>query len=217
MATITALAGVNGAGKSSVTGRFLRAKGGAYFNPDEAASAYRKRDPLLTQEDANSRAWLDGKILLETAIREGLDHTFETTLGGETIARLLGSAAAAGHQVRVVFVGLESADKHVARVRARVTHGGHDIDQDTIRKRYRSSRLHLVQLLPVLGELVVFDNSQDADPASGQAPSLKRLLWMKGGVILHIERNLGAAQAWAKPILAAAMALRPSPRRAFQR
>ena len=211
MATITALAGVNGAGKSSVTGRFLRAKGGAYVNPDEAAAAYRKQNPHLTQDEANSRAWLDGKILLETAIREGLEHTFETTLGGETIAGLLEGAAAAGHQVRVVFVGLESADKHIARVRARVAHGGHDIGEDTIRKRYRSSRLHLVQLLPLLGELVVFDNSQDADPVSGQNPSLKRLLWMKGGVILHIERNLGAAEEWAKPILAAAMALRPAP------
>jgi len=205
VATITALAGINGAGKSSVTGYYLRSKGGAYFNPDEAACAYRKQDPHITQEEANSRAWLDGKILLEAAIRDGLDHVFETTLGGETIPRLLGEAAAAGHLVRVVFVGLESADKHIERVRARVAHGGHDIGEDTIRKRYRSSRLHLVQLLPVLGELVVFDNSRDADPASGHRPSLKRLLYMKGGVILHIERNLGAAQEWAKPILAAAM------------
>jgi len=210
VATITALAGVNGAGKSSVTGRFLRAKGGAYFNPDEAAAAYREQKPHLTQEEANSRAWFDGRILLESAIREGLEHTFETILGGEKIARLLQSAAAGGHQVRVVFVGLESAEKHIARVQARVTHGRHDIDEDTIRKRYRSSRLHLVQLVPVLDELVVFDNSQDADLASGQGPSLKRLLWMKGGVILHIERNLGAAEEWAKPILAAAMALRSS-------
>ncbi|MBI5504407.1 MAG: ZTL protein [Deltaproteobacteria bacterium] len=205
MATITALAGINGAGKSSVTGHYLRSKGGAYFNPDEAARAYRKQDPHLTQEEANSRAWLDGKILLEVAIRDDFDHVFETTLGGETIPRLLGEAVAAGHLVRVVFVGLESADKHIERVRARVARGGHDIAEDTIRKRYRSSRLHLVQLLPALGELVLFDNSLDADPASGHRPSLKRLLHMKGGVILHIEHDLGAAQGWAKPILAAAM------------
>lgn len=210
MATITALAGVNGAGKSSVTGRFLRARGGAYFNPDEAAAAYRRLSADLTQAEANSRAWLDGRILLETAIREGSDYTFETTLGGGTIARLLESAATAGHQVRVVFVGLESADKHIARVRARVARGGHDIDDETIRKRYRSSRLHLVRLLPRLSELVVLDNGRDADAASGQGPSLRKLLWMKDGVILHIERSLGAAEQWAKPILAAAMGLRPS-------
>ena len=33
---ITVLAGVNGAGKSSVAGNYIRQTGGDYYNPDEA-------------------------------------------------------------------------------------------------------------------------------------------------------------------------------------
>ena len=208
MATITALAGVNGAGKSSVTGRYLRFAGGAYFNPDEAAADYRSSDPALSQQDANSRAWLDGRILLQAAIRNDTDYVFETTLGGQTIADLLYEAAKAGHKVRIVFVGLESVEMHIQRVKARVARGGHDIPEESIRQRYRSSRLNLIRLLPVLDELVVFDNSDEADPDSGLAPRLKRLLHMKGGAIIQIEAKPNAACGWSRPILAAAVELR---------
>ncbi|MFN2425975.1 MAG: ZTL protein [Candidatus Binatia bacterium] len=239
MATITVLAGVNGAGKSSVAGAFLRAAGADYFNPDEAAAAYRAADPDLSLRDANSRAWIDGKVLLEAAIQalhsetshrlpghrsdadqptnqpltragSGPDHVFETTLGGNTITALLEQAAENGHAVRVVFVGLASVEKHIERVRARVARGGHDIPEETIRQRYRSSRLHLIKLLPLLSELVVFDNSDDADPASGDAPNPKRLLYWKNGAIVDIERALDLERSWAKPILASALELAAS-------
>jgi len=205
VATITALAGVNGAGKSSVTGSYVRSKGGAYFNPDEVAAGYRSENPALSQPEANSRAWRDGKTLLEAAIRDDTEFTFETTLGGKTIADLLEQAAGAGHRVRIVFVGLESAEKHIQRVASRVARGGHDIPEESIRERYRSSRLNLIRLLPVLDELVLYDNSDDADRDTGSAPALKPLLHMKDGRIVHIERRPNAACEWSKPILAAAV------------
>lgn len=205
MATITAIAGVNGAGKSSVAGAFVRSREGAYFNPDEEAARHREADPSLTREEANSRAWEDGRRLLEAAIANKHDFVFETTLGGHTMSRLLRKAAAEGLAVRVVFVGLESAEKHIERVKARVASGGHDIPEDTIRSRWRNSRVNLVRLLPVLRELVVFDNSDDAQ--SGRAPKLRRLLHWKNGKIAHIETSLDATCRWAKPILAAALEL----------
>jgi predicted ABC-type ATPase len=204
--TITAIAGVNGAGKSSVAGGFIRSRGGAYFNPDEQAAKLRAENPALSQEDANSRAWHDGRRLLEQAIAKKHDFVFETTLGGTTITRLLQKAAAEGLAVRVAFVGLESAAKHIERVKARVARGGHDIPPDTIRRRFRESRVNLVRLLPSLDELVVFDNSDDIDPAEGAAPKPKRLLHWKRR-IAHIETKLDEKREWAKPILAAALEL----------
>ncbi|HEY2775976.1 MAG TPA: hypothetical protein VGK20_18190 [Candidatus Binatia bacterium] len=142
---------------------------------------------------------------LEKAIRDGSDYIFETTLGGETIADLLAGAASAGCKIRIFYVGLESAEKHIARVQARIASGGHPIDEDTIRRRYSSSRLHLVRLIALLDELVVFDNSHDADPTAGNGPSLKKLLVMRAGVIRDMTPELETSQGWAKPILAAAM------------
>ncbi len=205
MATITVLAGVNGAGKSSVAGAFLRSQGGVYFNPDEIAAEYRRHDPDLAEDEANSRAWRDGRLLIEAAIVDGTDYVFETTLGGQTIPALLKDAAAAGHDLRIVYVGLKSAEQHIARVAARVARGGHAIAAALIQRRTRSSMLNLVRLLPVLRELVVFDNSLEADPVIGVTAAPMRLLHVKDGRIVYIEKPLAAEHGWAKAILATAM------------
>ena len=88
------LAGVNGSGKSSIVGAALRARGADYFNPDEKARELVARG--MTQEQANAEAWTTGRRLLERAIEGGLTYAFETTLGGNTIPRLLAEAAQSG-------------------------------------------------------------------------------------------------------------------------
>ena len=149
-ARLYVVAGVNGAGKSSVGGAAIRAFGGDYFNPDEAARELMAANPGLDQVQANAAAWQQGKRLLEHAIRDRLDFAIETTLGGNTMARLLAEAAALGIEVRIWYVGLASAEAHIKRVRQRVRAGGHDIPEADIRRRWRYSRMNLVQLLPVL-------------------------------------------------------------------
>jgi predicted ABC-type ATPase len=200
------LAGVNGAGKSSIGGATIRANGGEYYNPDEAARALMAANPGLDQVDANAFAWHQGKRLLERAIRERLDFAFETTLGGNTMPRLLAEAAALGIEVRVWYVGLASAEMHIERVRQRVRLGGHDIPEADIRRRYRHSRLNLVQLLPALTELRVYDNSAAADPAEGHAPRPVLLLHVERGRIVG-PPDLSSTPEWAKPIVAAALEL----------
>ena len=59
--TITVLAGVNGAGKSSVAGAYIRAAGGDYFNPDEFTRSLLRQNPGLDPAEANSLAWTRGK------------------------------------------------------------------------------------------------------------------------------------------------------------
>lgn len=105
---IAVLAGVNGAGKSSIAGAALRANGGEYFKPDEAPRLYRDTRQEVSQEQANSWAWRMGKERLEVAIAEKLAFNFEATLGGNTISDFLMKAATGGTPVRVFFVGLDS-------------------------------------------------------------------------------------------------------------
>jgi predicted ABC-type ATPase len=54
---IYVLAGVNGAGKSSISGATFRQNGGDYYDPDEVARRLMAADPRLTEMDANSAAW----------------------------------------------------------------------------------------------------------------------------------------------------------------
>ncbi|HWS90974.1 MAG TPA: ZTL protein, partial [Mycobacterium sp.] len=53
-ARLYVLAGVNGAGKSSIGGAAIRAAGGDYYNPDEAARALMVANPGLGQPEANA-------------------------------------------------------------------------------------------------------------------------------------------------------------------
>jgi predicted ABC-type ATPase len=201
---IYVLAGANGAGKSTVGGATIRGRGADYFNPDEAARRIRAEDPAIGAEQANSLAWHMGRRLLERAIAERLTFALETTLGGETMTRLLARAIAQGVAVRMWYVALESPELHIARVKARAARGGHDIPDAKIRERYDASRRHLIRLLPSLTELRLFDNSVEADPAKGIAPAPLLVLHMVQGRIAAIC-ELRLVPAWAKPIVAAAM------------
>lgn len=210
------LAGTNGAGKSSIGGATIRACGGQYFNPDEAAARIRQAQPHLSATQANSAAWHEGKRLLQHAIAHGMDYNFETTLGGKSFSTLLKAAATKGFEVRIWYVGLASPEHHLARVKARVKKGGHDIPEADIRRRFDQSRLQLIELLPHLAELRVYDNSEEADPHQGEAPKPRLVLhWQQAvnaagshhAIVLtpSTPHALRAIPDWAKPVAMAAL------------
>ena len=204
--TIRVLAGVNGAGKSSVGGKALRSMGGLYFNPDEYARRIHKEAKCSITE-ANALAWQLGKEQLEKAIDQGLDYNFETTLGGNTIPALLARAAVAGFDVIVWLIGLSSPEQHIARVRARVAAGGHDIPEEKIRERWNGSRNNLIALLPVLAEVKVFDNSRESG-SDGRIPEPVIVLHCRRAKIVQPSlRRMRQTPEWAKPIVARALQL----------
>lgn len=198
------LAGVNGGGKSSVGGAAVRASGADYYNPDEVAREMLDKRTGLTPTEANEEAWRIGRALLERAIQERLTFAFETTLGGNTIPRLLAKAAKSGMEILIWYVGLNSPELHIERVAARVRRGGHSIPEEMIRQRYERSRLNLIQLLPSLTALRVYDNSDEAEPEAGGVPTPRLVLHLEAGRILGPE-DLSQTPDWAKPIVAAAL------------
>ncbi len=182
----------------------FRRAGADYFNPDEATAQILAVNPGMSTGEANSAAWHQGKRLLERAMAERLDFAFETTLGGHTISVLLQKALAAGIDVRIWFVGLSSPELHMARVRSRVARGGHDIPEEKIRERYDRSRFNLIELMPRLTELRVFDNSFEADPHAGRAPRPTLILHLAKGRIVEMV-DLAETPQWAKALVATAV------------
>lgn len=201
---IYVLAGTNGAGKSSIAGAMLIARGVEYFNPDAAAALIAGANPGITLEEAQSAGWYEGRRLLELAIAERLDFAFETTLGGTTITALLETAIASKIEVRVWYVGLDSIERHIGRVRARVETGGHDIPEEKIRERYPRSLMNLILLMPKLTELRVYDNSKEADPLTGATPSPRLLVHLDRGKLASVC-ELAATPGWAKPLVLTAL------------
>ena len=203
---ILVLAGVNGAGKSSIGGDTLRQAGIDWFDPD----AFTRRlieatgSPLA---DANAAAWQEGVRRLEAAIAQGEDYAFETTLGGNTIAAKL-RAASTHHDLLVWYCGLDSPERHLARVRLRASRGGHDIPEAKIRERWQSSIANLIALLPHIARLQVHDNSRDAEPGT-PVPTPRLLLKMDARRISWPTdaNTLRDTPDWAKPILEAALSM----------
>jgi len=207
-AVLYVLAGVNGAGKSSIGGHLLEQAGLTWFNPDAFAREL-MADTGCDQATANQHAWADSVRRLDQAIAEGRTHAFETTLGGGTIAEKI-LAATRTHDVLVWFCGLASPELHIARVRARVAAGGHAIPEATIRERYPRAQRNLITLMPHVAHLQVYDNSAEA--VTGEAvPDPVLLLEMKGGRLVWPAATdlvmLQDTPEWAKPIVEGALAL----------
>ncbi len=194
---ITVLAGVNGAGKSSIGGSSIQAAGQDWYNPDEFARAMRKQYPNHPNEEINSAVWSEGVRRLQATIRDDTDFTFETTLGGSTITNTLLDAIAAGIPVSIWYCGLSSPEQHIERVAARVARGGHDIPEAMIRSRYKTSMRNLCRLAPGLHQLAVYDNSVPLD--DNGRPGIRRLLHVVNGKIQELQQDM---PAWAKPIAA---------------
>ncbi|GFE79312.1 hypothetical protein GCM10011487_13120 [Steroidobacter agaridevorans] len=201
---IVVAAGTNGAGKSVIAGEFLSARaGGVYFNPDLAAKAMTERDGL-TLADANARAWNIGFDLLNRSIERNQDFSFETTLGGNSMTQALLRAAASGLELFIFYVGLDSPERHIARVAARVRRGGHPIAAEKIRERYPKSLANLIKLLACASEVRIYDNSDESEDGR---PRAHLVLSMSRGRIVKPKPDqlVPTAPEWARPVVAAAI------------
>jgi len=91
---------------------------------------------------------------------QGKSFAFETTLATRSYAGWLGKLRQDGYRVNLMFVWLNSPGLAVEHVPRRVASGGHDIPEETIRRRYgKGIRNFLTLYQPLADEWGVFDNS----------------------------------------------------------
>jgi predicted ABC-type ATPase len=200
------LAGVNGAGKCSIGGHLLQCDGLTWFNPDTFARELWAATGC-DQETANANARQESMHRLEEAIAKGLNHAFETTLGGKSVtAKIL--QATKTHSVLIWFCGLSSPELHIARVEARVAAGGHPIPEEKIRERYPLAQMNLIKLMPHAAYIKVYDNSAEA-AADGTVPDPILVLELENGQVLSPApddlNELRRAPEWTRSILEAAL------------
>jgi len=169
---IRVLCGVQGAGKSSVLGSFLQRGGAAYYDPDAHAAELLAADPSLDRDAADSLAWHRGRRRLQDAVDHDGDCTIETTLGNNTMPGLITQAVDRGRVVELWYVGLDTVDRHIARVQQRVASGRHPVPEAKIRKCFDESHACLVRLAPRVAQLLLFDNSPES-PDAPPPPSIQ--------------------------------------------
>lgn len=159
------IAGPNGSGKTSVTGKILEHEwidGCIYINPDNIA-----RDEFgdWNSPEAVMKAAYRAEELREEYLKNKQGILFETVLSADDKLSFIERAKDAGYFVRLFFVGTDSPIINAARIAGRVMDGGHDVPISKIISRYSKSIANCAKLSTIVDRLYVYDNSENfADP-----------------------------------------------------
>ena len=158
MKTLYLLAGCNGAGKTTAAFTLLPGLLACreFVNADEIARGLSPFQPETVSIQAGRLMLARLKELLAT----GETFALETTLATRHYLRFIAEARTQGYLVRLLFFWLNSADLAVERVAARVAEGGHNIPEQTIRRRYESGlRQFFGAYRTAVDDWLLFDNS----------------------------------------------------------
>src|SRR3990167_6621370 len=130
------IAGPNGAGKSTTAPSLLKGMLHVteFVNADLIAQGLSAFKPEMT-------AFQAGRIMLERMhylANKRINFSFETTLASKTFAPWITELREMGYVFHLVFLWLPSEEFAINRVAERVRMGGHNVPEDTIRRRYHA-------------------------------------------------------------------------------
>ena len=157
---ILVIAGPNGAGKTTFAMQYLpnEANCPAFVNGDLIAAGLSPFRPEL-------RAVRAGRLVM-SEIRDHVDSgrsfAFETTLSGLVYSSRIPEWRALGYRVTMIFLRLTTPETAIARVKRRVSQGGHDVPEAVVRRRFLRGWRNFNQVYrDLVDEWIVCDNSGD--------------------------------------------------------
>lgn len=187
--TYTIFAGVNGSGKSTLynmpyiphdnlgfrinSDEILVANGGDWRNVKDQAEAMK-----------------EAVRLIKDCIKRGISFNQETTLSGRSIINNILNAKKSGFKIKLHYIGLESSKPAIQRVADRVNKGGHGIPKEDIERRYNTSLSNLKEVIPLLDNLYIYDNSKYRN--------LQKVAQLDGSNIISLKQDCD----WIKNIIA---------------
>ncbi len=152
------IAGPNGAGKTTFARKFLPkyANCRVFINADLIAQGLSPFAP----ERAAFRA---GRLMLEeieTQAERGEDFGFETTLSGKGHLEVIRGLKKRGFEANVFYLWVPDEELTLARIKERVSLGGHDVPKDVVERRFgRSIRNFFGPYRQLADHWILFDNS----------------------------------------------------------
>lgn len=153
------ISGCNGAGKTTASYTMLpeMLSCSEFVNSDEFAKGLSPFQPEKAAIQAGRYMIMKTRYLL----KKRLDFGIETTLATRTILTTVKMAQAAGYTVTILYFWLNSPELAIERVKARVEAGGHNIPEETIRRRYKVGIDYFFHdYAPICERWILADNSQ---------------------------------------------------------
>ena len=153
------IAGPNGSGKTTFTKMFLPEYVNCpnFVNADLIAQGLAPFEPRAAAIKA-------GKLVLQQIheyARRGVDFAFETTLSGKSYRNLLAELKAKGYALHLFFLWVPSSELAIARIKDRVSEGGHYVPADEVRRRFTRGIDNFFSVYEsMLDSWMLFDNSR---------------------------------------------------------
>jgi predicted ABC-type ATPase len=173
----TVLAGVNGAGKTSLYN--VKSKDGDLgerINIDEIVGDLGSwKDKFLQIKAARA-----AMIMINNCISQGISFHEETTMPGGVMLKMMKRAKEAGYSIVMYFVGVDDIEIAIQRVHRRIEKGGHGLDDNLIRKRYERLTECIHDVVPVCDRIVFYDNTV----------RFRQVAIMQDGVLLDCDHDL---------------------------
>ncbi len=154
-------AGPNGAGKTTFATEFLpnEANCPVFVNADSIAAG-------LSPFRPSSVAFRSARLMIKMIqgyVAAGENFAFETTLSGRGYSRSIPIWQKMGYSVKLFFLRLPTPETAISRVRQRVLEGGHNVQEEDIRRRYYAGWRNFESIFRDLAdEWAVYDNSGSA-------------------------------------------------------
>jgi predicted ABC-type ATPase len=183
------LAGGNGAGKTTFYNLYLAKYGIKFVNADLIAKDI---DPENPEGLSYHAATLAAKIR-EDLISQGVSFCSETVFSHESKIDFIAQAKANGYKIILVYIHLFDSSLNEARVKQRVSEGGHDVPTEKIHARIPRTMKHIKTALSIVDEARILDNSSKEDP-------FRQIIVMKAG---NYEANVDPLPEWARDLLPA--------------
>ena len=181
------LAGGNGAGKSTFYNRYFAKYGIKFVNADLIA---KDLDSQNSEGVSYHAATLAAKIR-EDLISQGVSFCFETVFSHESKIDFLAQAKANGYTIILVYIHLFNSSLNEARVRQRISEGGHSVPIEKIYSRIPRTMCLIKIALSIVDEARILDNSFKDNP-------FQQIIVMKSG---NYEAKTDPLPEWAMDLL----------------
>ena len=150
MKLYTIIGGVNGCGKSSLTGALKAERSDLGLIIDV--------DKLATQLHSPVEGGKAAVRKIDECLEKGISFTQETTLSGARTERTIRRAKERGYTIRLYYIGLDTVEESLGRIANRVAKGGHNIPREDVERRFQSRFADVLRVLPYCDEARFFDN-----------------------------------------------------------
>src|SRR5436853_1131671 len=155
---IVIIAGPNGAGKTTFAREFLPREAGLpeFINADLIAQGL---SPFAPERAAMAAGRIMIRMIREK-VRRRESFAFETTLSGRNYARHIPRWRRAGYEVKLVYLSLSSVRIALSRIKDRVARGGHNVEPQVVRRRFRAGLRNFHSIYSKLVDSwIIYDNS----------------------------------------------------------